>query len=604
MIVIFTSQHELAHLFTTNDDDMKRKTTKKVTVLHTQVLRAVNAIPVRVASQRDSMIHVLAILAHEQNTVPGAVPGAYIEIPQSYWKKVSGAHYERPLNRLKAYGVVQSLDSYSNFEGNVYCKSYRINPDLIDDQVKSVVYNVSDKGEDSHLKDNSAVAKYTRRILREVNLNVRAAKEETRSYVKHRKFVSKLQIDNEIPGNWIDKFDSTNVPHWRENFTKGTVGMLIEKANRYGCSLIKDKNRYIIDTVKSYLNRKAKHITQSYVYSIAQIQHRDIYAKRNSTNKRLDSNITAFPTMLLGHISIDGQSLVSIDLSNSQMVILANIIEQNHLNFNSTTNVTITLDDLIFQGFISLTTIPDTSSNTQYYSFTRPNQWNTQHQTIPGALTFMCAKPETKEASEGEENTLIWHNMESFPADLRLFLELTKTGKIYDFIKDKLNMSTRAAAKTLAFEIFFAKHRYHGYAKRQLKIIFPTLIKIIDDYKKAKGDNQLAIMLQERESAIFIDRIMPRLMTKGYKVLSKHDSILCLAVDVTEVEREMRIVLDEELGQYELKITQADGKPLHATPKNSLLIPPSAYEDSKRPSVENSLPGKPILPNQIRKRQQ
>ena len=588
-------------MFTTNDDDMERKTIKKVTVLHTQVLRAVNAIPVTVASQRDSMIHVLAILAHEQNTVSGAVPGAYIEIPHSYWKKVSGAHYERPLNRLKAYGVVQSLDSYSNFEGNVYCKSYRINPDLIDDQVKSVIYNVSDKGGDSHLKDNSAVAKYTKRILREVNLNVRAAKEETRLYVKHRKFVSKLQIDNEIPGNYIDEFDSTNVPHWKENFTKGTVEMLIEKANRYGCSLIKDKNRYIIDKVESYLNRKAKYITQAYVYSIAQIQHHDIYAKRNSTNKRLDSNITGFPTMLLGHMSIDGYSLASVDLSNSQMVILANIIEQSHLNFISATKVTITLDDLISQGFVSLTTIPDTSSNPQYYSFTRPYQWITQHQTIPGALTFMCAKPDTKEASEGEENTLIWHNTESFPADLRLFLELTKTGKIYDFIKDKLNMSTRAAAKTLAFEIFFAKHRYHGYAKRQLKTIFPTLIRIIDGYKKTNGDNQLAIMLQERESAIFIDRIMPRLMAKGYKVLSKHDSVLCLAVDVTEVEREMRMVLDEELGQYELKITQADGTPLKVTPKNGMVTRPVRDEDSKRTFNESSLQSSPTLPNQIHK---
>ena len=64
----------------------------------------------------------------------------------------------------------------------------------------------------------------------------------------------------------------------------------------------------------------------------------------------------------------------------------------------------------------------------------------------------------------------------------------------------------------------------------------------------------------------------------------------------------MRIVLDEELGEYELKITQADGKPLHVTPKNSMVIRPASTEDSKGTSVENSLQGKPILPNQIRKR--
>ena len=64
-----------------------------------------------------------------------------------------------------------------------------------------------------------------------------------------------------------------------------------------------------------------------------------------------------------------------------------------------------------------------------------------------------------------------------------------------------------------------------------------------------------AVTLQQIESVIFIDCILTRLLKMGYRVFSKHDSILCKESDVAAVEAVVREVLDVELGigAYRLK---------------------------------------------------
>lgn len=176
------------------------------------------------------------------------------------------------------------------------------------------------------------------------------------------------------------------------------------------------------------------------------------------------------------------------------------------------------------------------------------------------ANSAMVAQPKTKYGAFSD-------SLDGFPDDLLHFIELAKSGKIYEYIKEKLNLKKVGDAKQFAFEIFFANYKFNGVGKQQLKLIFPTLIKLIDTYKKNNGSKSFAILLQKRESDIFIDRILHRLANKGYKVLSKHDSIICIASELKAVEMEVRTILDEELGDYRLKITDANGKPVPGTDK-------------------------------------
>jgi hypothetical protein len=162
---------------------------------------------------------------------------------------------------------------------------------------------------------------------------------------------------------------------------------------------------------------------------------------------------------------------------------------------------------------------------------------------------YMCAL----DKSDNLRNSLV-------TKDLWLFLKLAKTGKLYDFVRDELGLEPgetgRKRAKQMMFEIFFSSYKARTKNKTKVKKLFPTLIKMIDLFKKQEGDNQFAIALQKAESSIFINKILTRLYRSGYKVFSKHDSILCKQSDLEAVKGLMMQVLDKEIGanQYQLKV--------------------------------------------------
>lgn len=147
-----------------------------------------------------------------------------------------------------------------------------------------------------------------------------------------------------------------------------------------------------------------------------------------------------------------------------------------------------------------------------------------------------------------------------FTGDIDLFIKVAKNGKLYEFIQETLSLpkgdAGRVLAKTMMFEICFSSRLNHSFMKKQLMQVFPNVVAIIDEYKKRNGDNQFSILLQKTEANIFIDKIFKRLQEEGYSVLTKHDCILCPESQKTEVERIVREVLDEELGEYELSVKQ------------------------------------------------
>ena len=64
-----------------------------------------------------------------------------------------------------------------------------------------------------------------------------------------------------------------------------------------------------------------------------------------------------------------------------------------------------------------------------------------------------------------------------------------------------------------------------------MKELFPNVINYISDYKRENGDSEFAIMLQLKESEIFIDDIWMTLKEDGFFALTKHDSIICKKED-------------------------------------------------------------------------
>lgn len=119
--------------------------------------------------------------------------------------------------------------------------------------------------------------------------------------------------------------------------------------------------------------------------------------------------------------------------------------------------------------------------------------------------------------------------------DFLLFKRLCVEGGLYEHIQSEVGFKSRKEAKNAMMLLMFSKHTYTSDDKDKLKALFPSVVEWCDNYKKNKGDNQLAIMLQKEESKIFIDGIYYPLKRKGLFLFSKHDSIICSESDYETV---------------------------------------------------------------------
>lgn len=103
------------------------------------------------------------------------------------------------------------------------------------------------------------------------------------------------------------------------------------------------------------------------------------------------------------------------------------------------------------------------------------------------------------------------------------FIKKTQEGKLYN--NDKKEW----------FRIAFDKIKKEQDEYRDL---YPKTMKFIDSYKKEFGYKSFSILLQNIESIIMIDGLLPRLIDK-YDVFPIHDAIRVKASQVNEVKKEI-----------------------------------------------------------------
>jgi hypothetical protein len=92
-------------------------------------------------------------------------------------------------------------------------------------------------------------------------------------------------------------------------------------------TLIQDQKKFWIANLDEFVIMKKNVFTDAYMGSIDKIEKGYWYADRNSTNNRLDSNITNLCGDLTKEI-IESNDLVQFDLANSQFAILSHILKQ------------------------------------------------------------------------------------------------------------------------------------------------------------------------------------------------------------------------------------------------------------------------------------
>ncbi len=557
-----------------------------VGITYTAIWERINQIPWTSRTTRDKAVSFMQSLIRKRH-MENTDPLEYTDMAYVYFLQKINSKYREVIKPLMEAAILQSTGYYrpGYYEGGDYikgqCLSYRINPRLLGDDVVKIVYQDKQR----YQRNRDEVTMTSKQILRQLrlpDLDSRSLVKFVKRALTDERILKKLKIGDEIT-------DEVVMLKTRERI-KGMVnegsaqGQVLKRVQDDGGSpqddgsaqnvrwvvkhvkresiklrkriLIKDGKYCYIDYLDQYLKRKRRHLTQAYCDQLLRIKHRQVYADRNETNLRLDSNVTNLKSEFVGLLSIDGQRLSQVDLKNSQFRFFIMLLEQSERQ------------TLLGQ---EMNDFPLTKN-------TRPEK------------TKKTAKQEDK-LEIGEEGFILGKQVtllsilfakycvknsgsnRSLSADYKLFKKLGKTGELYEYIQ-KIHWQetgreiTRKEAKQLMFTVSFSSHRYCPEGKSVLKKHFPSVIQLMDEFKKGmiqfyaaqeaynekqardKGNASFAVMLQQTESLVFIDKILAQCHKRKIKALSKHDSILCRVSDKHKVTKIICRVLNQLFGRY------------------------------------------------------
>ncbi|MEC5167233.1 hypothetical protein RCH18_002985 [Flavobacterium sp. PL11] len=132
------------------------------------------------------------------------------------------------------------------------------------------------------------------------------------------KEIAKIKIGTNITRNMITiKINGDEINKHRSCW--------LAVANRKNVGLIECKNNFYLEPVLSFMAKKRIELEMCYTFSIENIRCENFYASRNSTNNRLDHNLTGLKRELFKYILLDGKKTTEIDIKNAQFAILSNI---------------------------------------------------------------------------------------------------------------------------------------------------------------------------------------------------------------------------------------------------------------------------------------
>ncbi|MEI8202425.1 MAG: hypothetical protein WCH34_05400 [Bacteroidota bacterium] len=234
----------------------------------------------------------------------------------------------------------------------------------------------------------------------------------------------------------------------------------------------------------------------SYTIALNQLKDKRFrYFNRNSTNHRLDTNLTNLKKEIKQFIIGD---YVNIDLKNSQPfflgIMLNSIIKQISIQ----------------QG--SLCCYLDYSNLIKTFGIKRIKSVSKIHQI----------------------------NKKTFLVNLKSFTDSVINGTFYDdFIKTYTNGITRDEVKDIMFEVLFSQNeisenfrKFIPYEKEKkvFASVYPYIYEAVK-LLKSKDHTLLPVFLQKIESYVFIDCIAKELVSAGIVPLTVHDSVIVKAED-------------------------------------------------------------------------
>lgn len=263
----------------------------------------------------------LSILVYKSNKKYGS-PDEFVDMPQGMLESIMTSKYFTTLKFLKEHKLIIANEYYSK-EAN-QCKQYRANIAKLatlynvggtdGSPYVPAAYNVLPKwGNFPHFKGRDLIIKDLQRIaISPKNLYGLAEKIITNHSIK---FCN------------LDDFEDTDpiVMLNKGKFFQKNAREAILDASVKGMEIVKRRGYYkqVNPDHELMVSTFSKNI--SYTQSIFMWENGLLYANRNTTNTRLDTNATQTPNPIFERILFDN-NLAQIDLRNSQFCILASML--------------------------------------------------------------------------------------------------------------------------------------------------------------------------------------------------------------------------------------------------------------------------------------
>lgn len=458
---------------------MEKKIVKRITidtlvVLPNAIVDKINTLfkTERIKSHVYSFIYQLANASMEEhNTIIGKVPFPTVRFREHF----GSTYHNQWLNDLLSSQIVMKNDYYSK-EKRI-CLNYWINPlyNCYDSKQENLQYveipiklSIKKMSKLELLFQKQVTNDFKNLIFDELKLK-EIVKKHIANFSLSDYFICDSIAEKKIKVTYADLNGCVHT-----NFMKREDVLLNSK--KHGQDLIYDKknNKYYSYKLEDFILLKKSAVERYYLESISKLVRKKVYARRNKTNFRVDSNMTNCPSILIEQIMSDN-NLCQIDMSNAQFAIFANNIATKNL-MNP-----------------SLHTVP---IKKRKYLELRKND-------LEKELELLLKSDNFKE-----------------------FSDLVSNGELYNAVKEKLVLENRDIAKKIMFQILFSSERLKNDLKDKIVTMFPNVISYIDNYKKCFGYKNFSIGLQKRESEIFIDDIYTKLKKANIATITRHDSII------------------------------------------------------------------------------
>lgn len=294
--------------------------------------------------------------------------------------------------------------------------------------------------------------------------------------------------------------------------------------------------------------------------TLKSLDYKLVRSSRCELNGRVNHNLTDIDKLLFPFLRLKGESIVEIDISNSQPLIFAHTLKKIILEH---TESRIIYEEPLYDRIL--------------YNYIL-NQTSPPHTPTPTLLCSHFDQTKLEELIEEVNEMLSWCSAGQFYE------------KMVNYYASLHEAVTRDEMKEAYTKVLFGKYSHPGTHKTMVAGKFPIIVGLLDGFKKTMyeffrdnilpeyqlpeefekylhsksqgsktpfeaGNDYLAIRLQEIEASIVIDRVLTSIAAAGLTAFSRHDSICCPESQFEDILRVVRYEMDLVFGAdgYHLK---------------------------------------------------